>query len=136
MTRIFHWFFMWKMDPMSGFDIRHVFTLPPRDSTLQYKRCVYFGNNFPCITSLILPIYQKQTETILKVKGTVDKVSNPPLKELNIKFKNDNLLPFVWAQMMEVAIHVVEMFICEKGRKSFQIIKQWYLLTESFKIKV
>ena len=28
------------MDPMSGCDTRLVFTLPPRDSTLQYKRCV------------------------------------------------------------------------------------------------
>ena len=47
-------FFMWKMDPipMSGCNIRLVFTLPPRDSTLQYKRCVHFWNNFPCITSL------------------------------------------------------------------------------------
>ena len=31
-------FFMSKMDPMSGFDIRVVFTLAPRDSTLQYKK--------------------------------------------------------------------------------------------------
>jgi len=52
MTRIFHWFFMWKMDPMSGFDICLVFALPTRDSTLQYKRCLHFWNNFPCITSL------------------------------------------------------------------------------------
>ena len=53
MTRIFHWIFMWwKMDPKSGFDIRLVFTLPPSDSTLQYKRCVHFWNNFPCIKSL------------------------------------------------------------------------------------
>ena len=44
---------MWKMDPMSGFDIRLVFTLPPRESTQQYKRCVHFWNNFPCITSLL-----------------------------------------------------------------------------------
>ena len=29
------------MDLMSGFDIRLVFTLPPSDSTLQYKRCVH-----------------------------------------------------------------------------------------------
>ena len=29
--------FMWKMDPMSEFDIRLVFTLPPRDSILQYQ---------------------------------------------------------------------------------------------------
>ena len=39
-------YLMWKMDPMSGFDIRLVFTIPPSDSTLQYKRC------FPCIKSL------------------------------------------------------------------------------------
>ena len=42
-------FFMWKMDPMSGCNIRLVFTLPPRDSSLQYKRCVHLWNNFPCI---------------------------------------------------------------------------------------
>ena len=53
MTRIFHWFFMGKMDPMSGCDIRLVFTLPPRDSTLQYKRCVHLWNNFPCIITLV-----------------------------------------------------------------------------------
>ena len=40
------------MDSMSGFDIRLVFTLPPRDSTLQDKRCVHLWNNFPCIKSL------------------------------------------------------------------------------------
>ena len=51
MTRIFHWFFMWKMDPMSGFVIR-LFTLPHRDSTMQYKRCVHLWNNFPCIITL------------------------------------------------------------------------------------
>jgi len=52
MTRIFHWFYMGKMDPMSGFDIRLVFTLPPRDSTLQYTRCAHLWNNFPCIITL------------------------------------------------------------------------------------
>ena len=30
-------------DPMSGCDIRLVFTLPPRDSTLQYNRCVHYN---------------------------------------------------------------------------------------------
>ena len=53
MTRRFHWLFMWKMDPMLGFDIRLVFPFPPRDSTLQYKKCVHLWNNFPCI--IILP---------------------------------------------------------------------------------
>ena len=37
-----------------GCDIRFVFTLPPRDSTLQYKRCVHLWNNFPCIITLVL----------------------------------------------------------------------------------
>ena len=44
------------MDPMSDFDIRLVFTLPSRDSTLHCKRCVHLGNNFPCITTLIRTI--------------------------------------------------------------------------------
>ena len=78
MTRIFHWFFMWKMDHMSGFDIRLVFTLPPRDSTLQYKRCVHFWNNFLCITSLPWPFL---------VKGNVDKTSiDLPFKEFHVQF--------------------------------------------------
>ena len=38
--------FMWTVDPMLGFDIRLVFTLPFRDSTLQYKRCVHLWNTF------------------------------------------------------------------------------------------
>ena len=57
MTRIFHWFFMWKMDHMSDFDIRLVFTLPPRDSTLQYKGCLHLWNNFPCIITLSCWLY-------------------------------------------------------------------------------
>ena len=43
------------MDPISGFVIRLVFTLPPKDSTLQtavYKKCVHLWNNFPCISTL------------------------------------------------------------------------------------
>ena len=39
-------------DNRSGYDIRLVFTLPPKDSTLQYKRCVHLCNNFPCIITL------------------------------------------------------------------------------------
>ena len=57
-TRIFHWFFIRKMDPMSVSDIRLVFTLPPRDSTLQYKRCVHLWNNFPFIITLVVCINQ------------------------------------------------------------------------------
>ena len=42
---------------MSGCDIRLVFTLPPRDSTLQYKRCGHLCNNIPCIITLHQPQY-------------------------------------------------------------------------------
>ena len=52
MTRIFYRLFLWMMNPMSGWDIRLVFTLLPRDSTLQYKSCVHLWNNFPCIKPL------------------------------------------------------------------------------------
>ena len=40
------------MDSMSGCDIRLVFTFSPKDSVLQYKKCVRFLNNFPCISNL------------------------------------------------------------------------------------
>ena len=53
----FLWFFMWKMDPMSGFAIRLVFTLPPRDSTLQYKICLHLWKNFPCIITLMYTVW-------------------------------------------------------------------------------
>ena len=36
----------------AGCDIRIVFTFPPNDSTLQYKKCVHLWNNFPCIRTL------------------------------------------------------------------------------------
>ena len=67
MTRIFQWLFMWKMDPMSGFDICLVFTLPPSDSTLQCKRCVHLWNKFPCIKSLLILRFPKNetSETIV-----------------------------------------------------------------------
>ena len=36
-----------------GCNIRLVFTLSPRDSTPQYKRCVHLWNNFPCIITIV-----------------------------------------------------------------------------------
>jgi len=47
--------FMWKMDPMSGCDIHLVFTLLPRDRSLQYKKMRTLPwNNFPCIITLTI----------------------------------------------------------------------------------
>ena len=42
-----------KMDSMSGCDIRLVFTFPPKDSTLRYKKSVHLWNIFPCIITLL-----------------------------------------------------------------------------------
>ena len=64
---------MWKMGPMSGFDICLVFTLPPRDSTLQYKRytseitflalqpCLILSFSFCTCKSLYLVIIVKRS---------------------------------------------------------------------------
>ena len=70
-------FFMRKMDPMSGFDIRLVFTLPPRDSTLKYRRCVHFWNNFPCITSLVHGMYNMSYVLTLLYQLSACKCSVP-----------------------------------------------------------
>ena len=43
------------------------FTLPPRDSTLQYKRCIHLWNNFPCIIKNKL-IFLERNEYVLRVK--------------------------------------------------------------------
>ena len=43
--------------------------LPPRDSTLQYKRCVHFLNNFLCITSLDRVKAQKRGTTLFNVNS-------------------------------------------------------------------
>ena len=51
------------MDFMSGCDIRLVFTFPPKDSTLQYKKCVHLWNNFPSISTLINSIKINQIKS-------------------------------------------------------------------------
>ena len=111
MTRIFHWLFMGKMDPMSGFDIRLVFTLPPRDSTLQYKRCVHLWNNFPCIKSLtkfIIHLHLKNRATRLNLAPALQQILLGRVHYLRklslcpkLKFANPN--------------------ICEKGNTSAQV---------------
>ena len=45
------------MDPLSGFDLRLVFKLPPRENWFQYIFRVYAtAINFPCIITLIVDI--------------------------------------------------------------------------------
>ena len=80
---------MWKMDLMSVFDIHLVFTLPSRDSTLQYKRCVHFWKNFPCITSLGLLIVFFQSFWTFRKRITI-------VFENDRFDKNDLQLFFIW----------------------------------------
>ena len=58
--------FLWKIDPMSGCDIHLVFTLLPRDRSLQYKKMRTLPwNNFSCIIILTIhPFRQLMNEWI------------------------------------------------------------------------
>ena len=54
MARIFHYFIILRWIPCQV--STSVLCLHYRDSTLQYKRSVHFGNKFPCIITLQLYI--------------------------------------------------------------------------------
>ena len=69
------------MDPMSGCETRLVFTFPPKDSTLQYKKCVHLWNNFPCISTWAQP-----NENDLLKLGTSINLALIKLYETNQKF--------------------------------------------------
>ena len=49
-----------EIESMSGCDIRLVFTFPPKDSKLQYKKCAQIWNNFPCISTLVAPNFVRK----------------------------------------------------------------------------
>ena len=80
---------------MSRIDIRLVFTLTPRDSALQYKRCVHLWNSFPCIITLGGTIYWSQrnywilTDNILPDQNElwtrIETIMNLPHKKKWIK---------------------------------------------------
>ena len=99
MTRILHWFYMWKMDPMSCYDICLVFILPPRHSTLQYKKCVHLWNNFPWITSLGKE-KKKKTEDYKRKVGTVKKEENDKNK-LHRQSNSLSIVMFKWISILE-----------------------------------
>ena len=87
MTRIFHWFFMWKIDPMSGFDIRLVFTLPPREVHCSTKD-VY--------TFLALHPWKNRINLLLFVKSELELTKS--WYQSNIKFNClvlVNLQPYI-----------------------------------------
>ena len=67
MTRIFHWFFMWKIDPTSGCEIRLVFTLQPTDSALQFKKYVHLWDLYVIILCTYLSIYLSEPSLHISV---------------------------------------------------------------------
>ena len=80
------------MDSMSGCDIRLVFTFPPKDSTLQYKKCVHLWNNFPCISTLVYTKNMKMFKHLQKQERYTlrkNKVTGKKLTDLNIEFYED-----------------------------------------------
>ena len=79
MTRIFHWLFMWKMDPLSVFDMSVLcLHYPPVTVHCSAKRCVHLWNNFPCIKSLVPPVQMQGID----------------LYSLNFKYSNKMCLKF------------------------------------------
>ena len=98
---------MWKMDPKSGFDIRLVFTLPPRDSTLQYKKCVHLWNNFPCNSTLV-PTDCSQTQ-ILNPRCKFQELKNLNLKLTDTDNGFINLLTEAEKKYLGVAFIVPKM---------------------------
>ena len=69
------------MDSMPSFDIRLVFTFPPKYSTLQYKKCVHLWNDFPCIS-----IWAQPNENDLLKPGTSINLALIKLYGTNQKF--------------------------------------------------
>ena len=64
------------MDSMSGCDIRLVFTFPPKDNTLQYKKCVHLWNNFPCFSTLANATYLQRILNLFDVNIFKSSFSN------------------------------------------------------------
>ena len=97
--------FLWPEYFIDYFCVRLVFTFPPKDSTLQYKKCVHLWNNFPCIRTLITTI---KSNILVGVAGLytvlthykklgevgVDR-SPPPLQYLN----HNNALIFIFVEI-------------------------------------
>jgi len=77
------------MDPMSGCDIRLVFTFPPKDSTLQYKKYVHLWSNFPCISTLRQGIVMKTS-----FETRVSQIGLGSFLDINIFVKNIILFSF------------------------------------------
>ena len=100
---------MWKMDPMSDFDIHLVFTLPPRDSTLQYKRCVHLWNNFPCITTLQTLFWYRYTYMTFRPPDLCTfisgKLKNVVLWEIYLNLWSPPLGDQSWNQTSELKAH-------------------------------
>ena len=63
------------MGPMSGFDIRLVFTLAPRYSTRQYKRCVHFIQTIVFSKTIVL----EKTTVFIKFVVLLKIVNDNPL---------------------------------------------------------
>ena len=72
------------MDPMSGFDIRLVFTLPPRDSTLQYKNVYTSEITFLAIYPWIEPLNPRDMHTNIHIYIYMNK---------ELYYIEDNTLP-------------------------------------------
>ena len=128
-------FLMWKMDPMSagssGFDIRLVFTLPPRDSTLQYKRCVHFWNNFPCIKSLFTTGFSKNKILFSQIRRELSEQGS----EHFLAGENDLVLEYYNRALM-YRYKIILQYCNRALMYRYKIILQYYIRALMYRYKI
>ena len=129
------------MDSMSGCDIRLVFTFPPKDSTLQYKKCVHLWNNFPCISTLLEIISFSKLQTsiynsYLIRQGAVVNRTSQSLHEGSREITLTVSLKTGKSDSQRYPEKFVHLFLLWKINKNgwfcpkytlFQLEKRWYL---------
>ena len=68
-----------------------VFTLPPKESTMQYKRCAHLWNNFPCIINLSVNDVSF-SDPLFKVRHTQRPINNQQGVDLTLCLTENALL--------------------------------------------
>ena len=115
MTKIFHLFFMSKMDPMSGVHIRLVFTLPPRGGST--KDAYNSEITFLFIQSLSFwPTdfwFGDETGFLLDIQNSKEQKLNG--KKNNIQTNNKlSLNIFMIFKIQFLQNHIKELSLCNK----------------------
>ena len=121
------------MDPMLGFDIFLEFTLPPSDSTLQYKKCVQLWNNFPCIITLSISRHLSKKKLVYTYKFNCIKLRVAWKKVIDVVFNIIYQVLIVWGKEVFFLITLISIInkptlvLLRKTTASLVFWKVWTL---------